>query len=173
MSGFLRGWLRDEPLATCANFANACGALAVSRHGCAPAYPSFTELRHLLENGSTEFALRKDQALENLHWSTTRHRRYDRLTAFAFDHRQQFIKWAEGIKVPLKLSNLWRCRLRAIFWGVARVLAFWLMTSWAAQRSMPLRMMICGLADQLSSRVCSRWHCVRNRTLARGLLNGQ
>ena len=95
MSGFLRGGLRDEPLATCANFANACGALAVSRHGCAPAYPSFTELTHLLENGSTEFALRKDQALENLHWSTTRHRRYDRLTAFAFDHRHQFIKWAE------------------------------------------------------------------------------
>ena len=95
MSGFLRGWLRDEPLATCANFANACGALAVSRHGCAPAYPSFTELAHLLENDSTEFALRKDQELENLHWSTTRHRRYDRLTAFAFDHRHQFIKWAE------------------------------------------------------------------------------
>ena len=95
MSGFLRGWLRDEPLATCANFANACGALAVSRHGCAPAYPPYTELTHLLENGSTEFALRKDQALENLHWSTTRHRRYDRLTAFAFDHRHQFIKWAE------------------------------------------------------------------------------
>ena len=95
MSGFLRGWLRDEPLATCANFANACGALAVSRHGCAPAYPSFAELTHLLKNGSMEFALRKDQALENLHWSTTRHRRYDRLTAFAFDHRHQFIKWAE------------------------------------------------------------------------------
>ncbi len=95
MSGFLRGWLRNESLATCANFANACGALAVSRHGCAPAYPSFTELTHLLENGSMEFALRKDQALENLHWSTTRHRRYDRLTAFAFDHRHQFIKWAE------------------------------------------------------------------------------
>ncbi len=95
MSGFLRGWLRDEPLATCANFANACGALAVSRHGCAPAYPSFTELTHLLENGSKEFALRKDQALENLHWSTTRQRRYERLTAFAFDHRHQFIKWAE------------------------------------------------------------------------------
>ena len=95
MSGFLRGWLRDEPLATCANFANACGALAVSRHGCAPAYPSFAELTHLLKNGSTEFALRKDQKLENLHWSTTRHRRYSRLTAFAFDHRHQFIKWAK------------------------------------------------------------------------------
>ena len=95
MSGFLRGWLRDEPLATCASFANACGALAVSRHGCAPAYPSFAELTHLLENGSAQFALRKDQALENLHWATTRHRRYDRLTAFAFDHRHQFAKWAE------------------------------------------------------------------------------
>ena len=31
MSGFLRGWLRDEPLATCCAYANACGAFAVSR----------------------------------------------------------------------------------------------------------------------------------------------
>ncbi len=31
MSGFLRGWLRDEPLETCCAFANAGGAFAVSR----------------------------------------------------------------------------------------------------------------------------------------------
>ncbi len=35
MSGFLRGYLRDEPLEQCCRFANACGAFAVSRHGCA------------------------------------------------------------------------------------------------------------------------------------------
>ncbi|MEZ5476889.1 MAG: PfkB family carbohydrate kinase [Thiolinea sp.] len=40
MSGFLRGWLRDEDDQTCTAYANACGALVVSRHGCAPAIPS-------------------------------------------------------------------------------------------------------------------------------------
>ena len=95
MSGFLRGWLRGETLETCARYANGCGALAVSRHGCAPAYPSEIELMHLLDKGSPEFALRKDKVLENLHWSTTRRRRYDRLIAFAFDHRHQFVSWAK------------------------------------------------------------------------------
>jgi 5-dehydro-2-deoxygluconokinase len=97
MSGFLRGWLCDETLETAARYANGCGALAVSRHGCAPAYPSEIELMHLLEEGSPEFALRKDRKLENLHWSTTRRRRYDRLIAFAFDHRHQFLTWAEQV----------------------------------------------------------------------------
>ncbi len=35
MSGLLRGWLRDEPWERCCQFANACGAMVVSRHGCA------------------------------------------------------------------------------------------------------------------------------------------
>src|SRR6201999_3092581 len=33
MAGFLRGWLRGEAIATCCEWANACGALVVSRHG--------------------------------------------------------------------------------------------------------------------------------------------
>ena len=90
MSGFLSGWLCDAPLADCALYANICGALAVSRHGCAPSYPSQTELRHMIETGSEHFALRKDQALEQIHWATTRRRRFDELLAFAFDHRSQF-----------------------------------------------------------------------------------
>ena len=90
MSGFLSGWLRDAPLADCALYANISGALAVSRHGCAPSYPSQTELRHMVETGSEQFALRKDQTLEQIHWATTRRRRFDELLAFAFDHRSQF-----------------------------------------------------------------------------------
>ena len=90
MSGFLSGWLRDASLADCALYANISGALAVSRHGCAPSYPSQTELRHMIETGSEHFALRKDQALEQIHWATTRRRRFDELLAFAFDHRSQF-----------------------------------------------------------------------------------
>ena len=94
MSGFLSGWLRDASPVDCALYANICGALAVSRHGCAPSYPSQTELRHMIETGSEHFALRKDQALEQLHWSTTRRRRHDELLAFAFDHRIQFVEMA-------------------------------------------------------------------------------
>lgn len=89
MSGFLRGYLRDLPLADCLKLANACGAFAVSRHGCAPAIPSWIELEHFLEHGSPERALRKDRTLERLHWSTNRERHYPRVLAFAFDHRSQ------------------------------------------------------------------------------------
>jgi 5-dehydro-2-deoxygluconokinase len=96
MSGFLSGWLRGESAADCALYANICGALAVSRHGCAPSYPSQTELRHMIETGSEEFALRKDRRLEQIHWATTRRRRHDRLLAFAFDHRSQFVEMAEA-----------------------------------------------------------------------------
>src|SRR6185437_4986521 len=43
MSGFLRGWLRDEPLETCCAFANADGAFAVSRLLCSAEYPTYPE----------------------------------------------------------------------------------------------------------------------------------
>ena len=94
MSGFLSGWLRDASAADCALYANICGALAVSRHGCAPSYPSQIELQHMIETGSAHFALRKDSVLEQVHWSTTRRRRHDELLAFAFDHRIQFSQMA-------------------------------------------------------------------------------
>lgn len=90
MAGFLRGWLHEGSLEIAANYANCCGALAVSRHGCAPAYPSIGELEHLVNKGSPYFALRKDPALSQLHWSSLRRKRWNSLYAFAFDHRQQF-----------------------------------------------------------------------------------
>lgn len=89
MGGLLRGWLREEPWPRAAAFANACGAFAVSRHGCAPSYPSWTELAHFLEHGSETRALRKDAGLERLHWATTRARDWPEVCAFAFDHRAQ------------------------------------------------------------------------------------
>ncbi len=90
MAGFLRGWLRGEALERCCTFANACGALVVSRHGCAPAMPSWAELQHFLARGSNERALRKDAALEQLHRATTRLRAWPELAVLAFDHRLQF-----------------------------------------------------------------------------------
>ena len=90
MAGLLRGWLRGEDWPTSLTWANACGALAVSRHGCTPAYPSWEELRFFLERGVPERALRKDAILEQVHWSTTRRRSWPELGVFAFDHRSQF-----------------------------------------------------------------------------------
>jgi 5-dehydro-2-deoxygluconokinase len=89
MSGFLRGWLKGEPHATSATWANACGAFAVSRLLCAPEYPSWEELSYFLEHGSKQKALRKDEALNHLHWATNRRRPIDKLMALAIDHRSQ------------------------------------------------------------------------------------
>lgn len=88
MSGFLRGWLRGEPIAECCRYANAAGAFAVSRLGCSSAYPSWEEMQYFLKHGSREEWLRHDAALEQLHWSTTRRRKWRDLAIFAFDHRQ-------------------------------------------------------------------------------------
>jgi 5-dehydro-2-deoxygluconokinase len=102
MSGFLRGWLRDEPLSTCATWANACGAFAVSRLLCAPEYPTWTELAYFLEHGSRERALRKDAAINHIHWATTRRRQIPALRALAIDHRSQ-LEAMEGA-TPAKLA---------------------------------------------------------------------
>src|SRR5690606_19397617 len=89
MSGFLRGWLKGEPHATSATWANACGAFAVSRLLCAPEYPTWDELSYFLEHGSKHRALRKDEALNHIHWATTRRGSWPKLMALAIDHRKQ------------------------------------------------------------------------------------
>ena len=96
MAGFLRGWLTNEPLERCCAWANACGALVVSRHGCAPAMPSWSELQHFLRHGSTCRAVRHDAALEHLHRATTRLAAWPELAVLAFDHRVQFEELAAG-----------------------------------------------------------------------------
>ncbi|RYE04274.1 MAG: 5-dehydro-2-deoxygluconokinase [Sphingomonadales bacterium] len=89
MAGFLRGWLRGMPVDKCCEIANACGAIVVSRHGCAPAMASWEELQVFLR-GSWPHRLRESAALEQLHWSTNRHGAHDELTVLAIDHRSQF-----------------------------------------------------------------------------------
>ncbi|MCO6187687.1 5-dehydro-2-deoxygluconokinase [Rhizobium sp. L1K21] len=92
-SGLLRGWITDQDWPTTLKFANACGAFAVSRHGCTPAYPSWEELQFFLQRGVVRPDLRNDLALEQIHWSTTRHTRvngdWSSMRVFAFDHRKQ------------------------------------------------------------------------------------
>ena len=89
MSGLLKGWLDNEDWPTALTYANACGAFAVSRHGCAPAYPSWTELQVFLKRGVKTPALRKDAELEQIHWATNRKGAWPTMRVFAFDHRMQ------------------------------------------------------------------------------------
>ncbi len=100
MSGFLRGWLRDEPLETCCAFANAAGAFAVSRLLCSPEYPTWTELSWFLGRGSPHRALRQDEALNHIHWATTRRPQPPTIMALAIDHRAQLEKIADDAGAP-------------------------------------------------------------------------
>lgn len=102
MAGLLRGWVRHEPLANALRYANACGAIVVSRHGCAPAMPSWLELSHYLAHGSRHLRLREDQALEHLHRASTRNRHWPSLVVLAFDHRAQFEEWAARHDAPVE-----------------------------------------------------------------------
>jgi 5-dehydro-2-deoxygluconokinase len=99
MSGFLRGWLRDEPLSTCCDYANACGAIVVSRHGCAPAMPTWLELNVFLTGGRRPHRLREDRELEHIHWATTRRPDYPELFVLAMDHLSQFADLAAELGV--------------------------------------------------------------------------
>ncbi len=89
MSGLLKGWLDGEDWPTALKYANACGAFAVSRHGCTPAYPSWKELQFFFQRGIVRPDLRNDAELEQVHWATNRHGDWSSLRSFAFDHRLQ------------------------------------------------------------------------------------
>ena len=105
MAGLLKGWLTGEDWAETLRVANACGALAVSRHGCTPAYPSEVELRDFLENGPSTPAVRHDSRLEQVHWATNRARAWPAMHVFAFDHRAQFEEMARECGAGAEQDN--------------------------------------------------------------------
>jgi 5-dehydro-2-deoxygluconokinase len=89
MAGFLRGYLNGEPWEQCGRYANACGALVVSRHGCTPAMPTRVELDDYLARAESVPRPDRDARLNYLHRVTARHRRWPEVCALAFDHRKQ------------------------------------------------------------------------------------
>ena len=114
-SGFLRGWLKNEPLETCATYANACGAFAVSRLLCSPEIPTWHELRYFLQHGSAHRALRKDEAINHVHWATTRRTQPPKLLALAIDHRMQLESIADKAGAPrARISDFKRLAVAAI-----------------------------------------------------------
>jgi 5-dehydro-2-deoxygluconokinase len=94
-SGFLSGWVRGEDYDRCARYANACGALVVSRHGCAPAMPTRVELDYFLAHAKDIPRPDQDATLTRLHRVTAPRTPRPEVFAFAFDHRNPFFELAQ------------------------------------------------------------------------------
>ena len=92
-SGFLRGWIYSESDEKCCTYANACGALVVSRHGCAPAMPSWQELDYYIQHADEIKQPAQSLYLNRLHKVTTRKKHPPcgaNLGVIAFDDQQLF-----------------------------------------------------------------------------------
>lgn len=87
-SGLLFGLLTGKTYEEAARMANVCGAIVVSRHGCAPAMPTHDELQYWLHKGGTRPDL--DEQLQHLHRVSLKRQAWDELCVLAFDHRAQF-----------------------------------------------------------------------------------
>ncbi len=98
MSGFLSGWLREEPPEECLRLGNACGAIVVSRHGCSPAMATTEELEYFLGLEEKPRRLRDDAWLEHLHRATTRNDPQE-LRVLAVDHRWQLEEAADELGI--------------------------------------------------------------------------
>ena len=111
ISGFLRGWINDEGYEQALRYANACGALVVSRHGCTPAMPTREELDYYLEHAAEIPRPDIDPELNYLHRVTTRSRHWNKLFVHAFDHRVQMQELAQSVsadqsRIPVLKSHL-------------------------------------------------------------------
>lgn len=120
MSGFLRGWLRGEDDKTCTAYANASGALVVSRHGCAPAIPTEEELFYYLKHSEQIPRPDKDEALNQLHRVTTRMpKRRPEVCVLAFDHRKQLTDMAaETGADPACITTLKQLLVKSVEKGI-------------------------------------------------------
>ena len=112
-AGLLTGLLRGEDFASAARLANACGAIVVSRHACAPAMPTPAELVHWF-GGQRGADVAADARLAHLHRVTAPRARWDELNVMAFDHRSQFFELARSVGASeARLPALKRLLVRA------------------------------------------------------------
>ena len=118
MSGFLSGWLREEPFEECLRLGNACGAIVVSRHGCSPAMPTREELEYFLSMSERPHRLRDDEWLEHLHRTTTR-REPEELHVLAIDHRWQLEEIVDELVADRERLHELKVLLARTFQGVA------------------------------------------------------
>ena len=94
-AGLMTGFLRGEGFEEAARLANACGAIVVSRHACAPAMPTPAELAHWF-GGQRNPKVDADRQLAHLHRGTAARQAWPELNVIAFDHRSQFFEMARN-----------------------------------------------------------------------------
>jgi 5-dehydro-2-deoxygluconokinase len=112
-AGLMTGLLRGQDFNEAARLANACGAIVVSRHACAPAMPTPAELEHWF-SGQRSRRVDADPVLAHLHRTTPARTPWPELCVMAFDHRSQFVDMAQAAGASLaKLPALKRLLLRA------------------------------------------------------------
>ena len=112
-AGLMTGFLRGEGFEAAARLANACGALVVSRHACAPAMPTPAELAHWF-SGQRNPRVDADVQLAHLHRTTASRPAWPELQVLAFDHRSQFFDMARRAGAPdTRIVALKKLLLRA------------------------------------------------------------
>lgn len=113
-AGLMTGFLRGQGFMEAARLANACGAIVVSRHACAPAMPTPAELQHWF-GGSRNPKVDADLQLAHLHRVTAPRPRWDELHVLAFDHRSQFFDLARQCGAPeQRIATLKKLLLRSV-----------------------------------------------------------
>jgi 5-dehydro-2-deoxygluconokinase len=112
-AGLLTGLLKGEDFQGAARIANACGAIVVSRHACAPAMPTPAELAYWF-SGQRLPRVDADPLLAHLHRTTPNRPAWPELNVLAFDHRSQFEDMAREAGAPLaRIPALKHLLLRA------------------------------------------------------------
>jgi 5-dehydro-2-deoxygluconokinase len=99
-AGLMKGLLDGLDFHGAARIANACGAIVVSRHACAPAMPTPAELDHWF-SGARQPKVDADPLLAHLHRVTASRPAWPELNVMAFDHRSQFEAMAREVEAPL------------------------------------------------------------------------
>ncbi|MCL1127315.1 5-dehydro-2-deoxygluconokinase [Shewanella surugensis] len=104
MSGLLGSLLKGDDWDKATTLANVCGAIVVTRHGCAPAIPNYAEAKYFVKHYHPDNVndLLYGEELTRLHNLSTIGYPKDRpLTLLAYDHRWQFEKSCEKYNQPI------------------------------------------------------------------------
>jgi len=113
-AGLMTGFLQGKSFAQAAQLANACGAIVVSRHACAPAMPTQAELQHWF-GGSRTPKVDADVQLAHLHRTSAARKPWNELHVLAFDHRSQFYELARQCAAPeQRICHLKKLLLRSV-----------------------------------------------------------
>ena len=113
-AGLMTGFLQGQDFLAAARLANACGALVVSRHACAPAMPTPAELQHWF-SGQRNPKVDADTELAHLHRASAARVEWPDLQVLAFDHRSQFYDMARRANAPeSRIPALKKLLLRSV-----------------------------------------------------------